>query len=288
MATHAWAVMTFLSSVPAAGQAAPPAPAGDAASMEQGDIALRFFPVFDVQRGAVAALFCRPTVEGLGTEAVYGHEAFHDFDADEWTRIDCAILDEAVLFSQTLARAGIAAVVGATVSFATLGDPRGRIIYREALRAMLARGHGPPLIELADIPDATGAGRIGELVQSLKPLVPRLWVRLPGSHVPLVAPLHARGFVLSMPAALPMHGMQIEARWLARAAQAQGAFACMDRIATAAELDAARQGGIRFVAGPALHRDALAASASLDEIHAVLDSKAVQASRVRSTTSAMA
>jgi hypothetical protein len=266
----------FLAFLPAAASrhAAPPPFVLEAESDASpfADFALRFFPVLDLEHDAVVALFCRPTVDGLGTEAIAGHEAFRAVSPLEWARIDYTILEQAVALSDRLAEGGIAAVVGASVSFATLSDPTGRLIYREALRSVVARGRTMPLIKIEDIPDRVGPGRIGEVVQILRPLVPRLWLHVPGSHVMLGAhgPLHVRGLVLSMPPALPLHGMEIEARWLARQAQAQNARACMDRIATAAELDAARAGGIRFAAGPALGREAVAGGAPLAEIRAAL------------------
>jgi len=232
--------------------------------------ALRFFPVFDIQRHIAVALFCRPMVDGLGTEAVNGHEAFRAVSPQQLVEIDCAILEEAVTLGERLGRAGIAVVVGASLSFATLSDPRARHIYRDALRAVTGRERTPPLIKIEDIPERTGANRIGELVQCLKPLTPRVWVHLPGSHLPLAAPLHARGFVLSMPPMLPLHGMEIEARWLARQGVAHGVSACMDRVSTAAELDAVRTGGVRFAAGPALRRRALEPRATLEEIRETL------------------
>ncbi len=239
---------------------------------DESGFALRFFPVFDLQRDAVVALFCRPTIDGLGTDAIYGHEAFRAVTPLDWARIDCMILDEAVGFAERLARDGIAAVGGASVSFATLSDPRGRHDYREALRAIALRGQAAPLIKIEDIPDRTGPGRIGEIVHSLKTLVPRLWVHVPGSHVPIGAqgPLHVRGLVLSMPPALPRRAMEIEARWLAKQAVAQSALACMDRVTTGAELETVRLVGIRYATGAALKSDALAREATAAEIRDAL------------------
>jgi hypothetical protein len=236
------------------------------------DFVLRFFPVYDFQRRGVAALFCTPMYARAGAEAIYGHRAFHDFTPDEWTGIDCAILAHALAFADRLAKAGIVAAVGASVSFATLSDPRGRMAYREALRAAHARERTYLVLKIEDIPDTTGGQRIGEIVSCVRPLAPRVWVHLPGSHVPLGGHevLHAAGLVLSMPARLPAHGMQTEARWLARVAAVQSALACMDHVDTAAELDTLRAAGIRFVAGYAVQRPALAASASLDDIRAAL------------------
>jgi len=82
--------------------------------------------------------------------------------------------------------------------------------------------------------------------------------------------LHASGLVLSMPARLPFHGMQTEARWLARLAQAQSALACIDHVDTPSELAVVRGSGVRFAAGPALGKPVLAATADPDEVRAVL------------------
>jgi hypothetical protein len=128
------------------------------------------------------------------------------------------------------------------------------------------------VIKIEDIPDTAGGQRIGEIVSCVRPLAPRVWAHLPGSHVPLGGHelLHAAGLVLSMPARIPLHGMQMEARWLARTAQMQSALACMDHVDTAAELDVTRGAGIRFVAGHALQRPALAASASPSDMRDAL------------------
>jgi hypothetical protein len=231
---------------------------------------LRFFPVFDFQRQAVAALFCAPTYDAA--EAVHGHPAFRDFAPSEWAEIDCAILDHALGFAAFLARHGIVAAVGASVAFATLSDPRGRITYRDALRAAHARDQSYLVIKIEGIPEDATAARIGELVASLRLVAPRVWVHLPGSRILLggQVPLHASGLVMSMPTKLPFHGMQSEARWLARQAMLQTALACMDRVDSAAELDSVRAAGIRFVAGQAIGRPALAATATPEEVRDVL------------------
>jgi len=231
---------------------------------------LRFFPVFDFQRQSVAALFCAPTYDAA--EAIHGHPAFQDFTPAEWAEIDCAILDHALGFASQLARHGIVAAVGASVDFATLSDPRGRVAYREALRATNAREQSYLVVKIEDVPEYATAKRIGELVASLRAVAPRVWVHLAGSRIPLGGqePVHASGLVMSMPPKLPFHGMQSEARWLARQAALQTALACMDQIDTAGELETVRAAGVRFVAGQAIGRPALAATATVDDIRDVL------------------
>jgi hypothetical protein len=234
------------------------------------DFVLRFFPVFDFQRHSVAALFCTPMYEGDGAGAIYGHGAFR-FAPTEWAQIDCAILDHALGFGTELLRHGIVTAVGASVAFSTLDDPAGRMTYREALRNAHAGQQPNLVIKIEDIPADAGSRRVGMLVQSLKSLAPRVWVHLPGSRVMGAREsLFAQGLVLSMPAKLPFHGRAIEARWLARQAHLQNALACMDHIDTPAELEVVRGAGVRFAAGHALARPALAASASIDEIRDTL------------------
>ena len=233
-------------------------------------VLLRFFPVFDFQRHGVAALFCVPAYDA--TEAVHGHTAFRDFSPAEWAQIDCAILDHALAFAGTLSRHGIVAAVGASVGYATLADPRGRIAYREALREAHARDQSYLVIKIEGIPEHATAQRIGELVASLRLVAPRIWAHLPGSLIPLgeQAPLHASGLVMSMPAKLPFRGMQSEARWLARQATLQTALACMDTVDSMAELEIVRAAGIRFVEGQATGRPVLAATATADDIRDAL------------------
>jgi hypothetical protein len=244
----------------------------DTGAMPGNDCVLRFFPIYDFQHQRVAALFCTPMFSRAGTQAIYGHKAFSGFTPEEWTAVDCAILQHTLAFTERLAGAGIAAVIGASVSFTTLSDPRGRVLYRDALRAAHAREQRMLVIKIEDIPDTTGGKRIGEIISCIKPLAPRVWAHLPGSHVPLGGHemLHAQGLVLSMPARLPMHGMETEARWLARTAALQSALACMDHVDTTAEYDITRAAGIRFVAGHALKRRALKAGAPLDDIRETL------------------
>ncbi|MEJ1970322.1 MAG: hypothetical protein WDN03_17095 [Rhizomicrobium sp.] len=271
--------MAFLTSGTASVRPAP-APALDAVAAslvmrgewEEADFVLRFFPVFDFQRQAVAALFCTPMYARAGAEAIYGHKAFHDLLAEEWSAIDCAILEHALAFAERLATAGVVVGIGASVSFATLSDPRGRMMYRDALRGANARNHAALVLKIEDIPDRIGGQRIGEIVSSVRPLVPRVWAHLPGSHLPLSGQdvLHAAGVVLSMPARLPATGMAVEARWLSRVAQRQSALACMDHVDSGAELEAVRAANIRYAAGHALNCPALAAEATLDDIRDTL------------------
>jgi hypothetical protein len=175
-------------------------------------------------------------------------------------------------FAGRLAAARIVVGVGASVSFATLSDPIGRMQYRDALRAAHAHEQAYLVVKIEDVPDAVGGKRIAEIVSSVRALAPRVWVHLSGSHLPLGGheQLHANGVVLSMPARLPMHGMATEARWLAKVAAMQTALACMDHVDSTAELDATRAAGIRFVAGHAVGRPALAVDSTLKDIRATL------------------
>ncbi|MEI9888841.1 MAG: hypothetical protein WDN08_20535 [Rhizomicrobium sp.] len=271
--------MAFLPSLQAPAGASPPpladSPLADLARtgvLSGSDLELRFFPVYDFQRRSVAALFCTPMDAGAGAEAIYGHKAFRDIPVYDWSGIDCAILGHALGFASRLAQAGIVAAIGASVSFATLCDPRGRVAYREALRIAHAREQTYLVIKIEDIPEDTSGHHIAEIVSCVRALAPRVWVHLPDSHLPLGGheKLRAAGLVLSMPAGLPVHGMQTEARWLARTATLQSALASLDRVDRAVELEIARTAGIRFVAGHALQCPALIGGASLDEVRATL------------------
>jgi hypothetical protein len=258
--------------------AAAPAPPMHAAvlaetgALDAQGLELRFFPVCDFQRQSVAALFCTPIYAPAGAETLYGHRAFRDFTAPEWAAIDVAILEHALAFAARLAKAGIVVAVGASVSFVTLDDPSGRQHYRDALRSAHAREQAMLALKIEDIPEQAGGRRVAEIVSCVRPLVPRVFVHLPSSRMPLGGRelLHASGLVLSMPARLPLHGMQSEARWLARTAQLQSALACMDHVDTQMELETVRGAAIRFAAGHALNRPALTHDAELDEIRATL------------------
>lgn len=236
------------------------------------DFELRFFPIHDFQRQGVAALFCTPVFAPAGAEALYGHRAFPEIGAQEWSEIDGAMLAHTLSFARRLDAAGIVVGVGASVSFKTLCDPNGRVLYREALRALHAREQSTLVLKIEDIPATTGSQRIAEIVSCVRSLVPRVWVHLPGSPVPLSGheQLHATGLVLSMPPRLPLHGMQTEARWLTRTAALQTALACMDHVDTAMELETVRAAGIRFVAGHALQDPALMGDAAPEDIRAAV------------------
>jgi hypothetical protein len=235
------------------------------------DFALRFFPIYDFQRQRVTALFCLPLC-GTAGEALHGHRAFSDLTTEEWIALDCAILRHTLAFSDRLAESGVVLAVGASVGFRTLSDPIGRMTYRDTLRITRAGERSALMIKIEDFPDTARGRRIGEIVSSVRALSPRVWVHLPGSQLLLsgLEPLRAAGVVLSMPARLPMHGMTAEVRWLARTAAQQSALACMDHVDSFAEFDIARANGIRFVAGQALKRPALAAGAPLHEVRETL------------------
>jgi hypothetical protein len=253
----------------AGGVAAMLAETGEAPGL---DFVLRFLPVCDLARQTIGALFCTPVSEIIGP-VLYGHGAFPR-PAPEWAALDCAILEHAAAFEDQLVSEGLAVAVGASVSYATLSDPRGRLQYREALRAAHAGEHAQLVIKIEDIPDHVGAHALGEVVQSLKPLAPRIWVHLAGSHVPVGGQdlFHAMGLVLSMPPKLPLSRMTAEARWLDRVAKQQAALACMDHVDTMTELEVAHTAGVRFVEGLALGRTAVAARAPLNTIRDALES----------------
>lgn len=264
--------MAFLPSLNGASVAPPPSLLAETGLLESHGLELRFFPVYDFQRQSAAALFCSPMYAPVGVEAIYGHKAFKDFTPAEWAFIDCAILDHALAFAGRLAEAGIVVAVGASVSFATLEDPAGRFLYRSALRAAHAREQAMLVLKIEDIPEWSGGRRIAEIVSCVRPLVPRVFVHMPNSRVPICGHelMQASGVVLSMPPRLPLHGMQTEARWLAQTATLQSAMACMDHVDSALELDAVREAGIRFAAGHALDRPALKGDAALHEVRKTL------------------
>jgi hypothetical protein len=235
------------------------------------DCELRFFPLYDFQRHRVMALFCQP-LSAIAGEALHGHGAFGELSTEQCIALDCAILRHTLAFSDRLAESGVVLTVGASVGFRTLCDPIGRMTYRDTLRLTRAGERSALVIKVEDVPANIRGRRIGEIVSSVRALSPRVWVHLPGSHLPLTSatPLHASGIVLSMPPRLPMPGMTAEARWLARAAARQAALSCMDQVDSFAEFDIARTNGIRLVAGQALKRPALAANAALHEVRETL------------------
>jgi len=234
----------------------------EAGSWDHKDFLLRFFPVFDARRGAAAELFCTPVCDRVGADAIYGHRAFPAFTARVWSAVDIAILHHAHVFAGRLAANGIAVGVGASVSFATLSDPIGRMAYRAALRTADAQDRGTLAIKIEDIPPGTPGKRIGEIASTIAGLA-RVWLHLPDSRIGLTAPLHATGLVLTMPPRLPHQGMQAEACWLARSAAQHGTLACMDHVDTQQEFDSTRSAGVRFVAGAVLHRPSLPGSATV-------------------------
>ncbi|HEY0107370.1 MAG TPA: hypothetical protein VGB91_14915 [Rhizomicrobium sp.] len=240
----------------------------EAGTWEEEDFVLRFFPVVDMRRRAVASLFCTPMCDRVGADTIYGHCAFPAFTGRIWSAIDVAILHHALAFAGRLAAGGVAMAVGASVSFATLSDPTGRMIYRAALRLARAQEQIALAIKIEDIPPDTPAKRIGEIASTIAGLAPRVWLHLPDSRAAPggQGPLHAAGLVLTMPPQLPHQGAQAEARWLARHAAQHGALACMDHVDTQAELESTLSAGVHFVAGAALRRASLSGVASAGEV----------------------
>ena len=223
------------------------------------DFALRFFPVYDLKRQTLAAVFCTPAPDCDRAEPIFGHKNFHDVALSDWPILDCAILEHAVLLAARLAASEVVVAVGASVTFGTLCDPIGRRLYREALRAMNPREKAHFLLKVEEIPDQTDLTRIVDIVSQVRPLASRVWVHLPNSRMLIGArdDLHASGLVLSLPARLTPYGVLSEARWLVDVAKRQKTLACMEHVDSATDLEMTRRAGIRFAAGHALHRPSL-------------------------------
>lgn len=241
--------------------------AHDGVDVEQG-VELTFFPVHDLRRAAVSALFCAPTFAG----AEFGHAAFRDISASELPYIDRAILHHGLSFAQRLAEAGVVVAVGVPVSFETLAWSKSRQIYQGALRAANVAQNAQLILKIEDIPPGTPAERIAQLMSGLRAFVRHIFIHLPDNHVELVMAgrMGASGLVKSLQRRAALPEVLADSKWLSRAAHAQGAMSCIDHVESDEALAVVRSADIRFAVGHVFGAETLRGTAPMDEVRGVL------------------
>jgi hypothetical protein len=234
---------------------------------EQG-VELIFFPVHDLATRTVSSLFCAPTFAG----AVFGYQAFHDLGQAEMPYIDRAILMHGLKFARRLAHAGIHTPVGVPVSFETLSWSKSRDIYQSALRAANIARFPQLVIKVDDIPAGTPADRIARVVSSLKPFARFVSVHLPNNNLELsmMGRMGASGLVLSLPRRAAHPEVLANSKWLAAAAAAQNATACIDHVESDDALAVVRSAGVHFAVGNVFGAETLRGTASMEEVRTVL------------------
>lgn len=242
--------------------------ARDGVDVEQG-VELTFFPVHDLRRAAVSALFCAPTFAG----AEFGHAAFRDIGASELPYIDRAILQHGLSFAQRLAEAGIVVAVGVPVSFETLAWSKSRQIFQGALRAANLSQNPQLILKIEDIPPGTPAERIAQLMSGLRAFVRHIFIHLPDNHVELVMAgrMGASGLVKSLQRRAALPEVLADSKWLSRAAHAQGAMSCIDHVESDEALAVVRSADIRFAVGHVFGAETLRGTAPMDEVRDVLE-----------------
>jgi hypothetical protein len=242
--------------------------ARDGLYIEQG-VELTFYPVHDLRRRAVSALFCAPTFAG----AVFGHHAFQGLKPAELPYVDRAILNHSVAFANRLAEAGMLVAIGAAVSFETLAWSKSREIYQRALRAAKLAPNAQLILKLEDIPSGTPADRITQIVTSLRPFARHTFVHLPNKQVDLTMTgrMGASGFVLSLQRRAPLPEVLADSKWLSRAAMTQNAMSCIDYVESDEVLAVVRSADIRFAVGNVFGAETLRGTAPIDEVRGVID-----------------
>jgi len=241
--------------------------ARDGVHVEQ-NVELTFFPVHDLRRKAVSALFCAPTFAG----AVFGHQAFQQLSPSELPFIDRAILIHTLAFAKRLAEAGIVLAVGAPVSFETLAWSKSRQIYQWALRGNHVADQPQIILKIEDIPPGTPADRIAQVVSSLKPFARHIFVHLPNDHIELgmTGRMGASGLVMSLERRAALPEILSDSKYLSRMAVAQGAMSCIDHVESDEALNVVRSAGIRFAVGHVFGAETTRGTAPLNDIKGVL------------------
>ncbi len=202
-----------------------------------------FAPVEDFKTGRIVAYFCKPFLAAEHAQA-YGYHA-----VSKLTRVplalDLAVLEHTLAFSRHIAAAGIRAGAVATVGYETLARSKSREAYRAALRESGASEDPFLVLKIADLPRGIPTWRLADVVQTVRPLVHRIFVRLRTGRVNFAQEgfLGARGFVFDLPDTLSPANLKAEVGRMARICEGQGARLCIDNIANDIWWEAAKAGG---------------------------------------------
>ncbi len=206
-------------------------------------ISFDFAPAEDFKSGRIVAYFCKPFV-AAGHAQAYGYHAVSKLMRNPLA-LDLAVLEQTLAFSRHLAAAGIRAGAVAAVSYETLARSKSREAYRAALRESGASEDPFLVLKIADLPRGIPTWRLADVIQTVRPLVHRIFVRLRTGRVNFVQEgfLGARGFVFDLPDSLSPANLKAEVGRMARICEGQGARLCIDNIANDIWWEAAKAGG---------------------------------------------
>jgi hypothetical protein len=242
--------------------------ARDGYDIEQG-VELIFFPVHDLLKRAVSALFCAPSFAG----ALFGHQAFQNLGLGELPYIDRAILLHALAFANRVTEAGYSIDVGAPVSFETLAWTKSREIYQSALRGADIAHHPRLVLKIEDVPSDISAEQITRIVSGLRPFCKHISIQLPNNRFDALSakPIGASGLVLSLQRRAALPEILADSKWLVRMAQLQNATSCIDHVESNEALAVVKSAGIRFAVGNVFGGETLRGTALSQDIREVLE-----------------
>ena len=210
------------------------------------DLEFAFLPVVDFVKKRTTSFFCAP-FRVNGPLSVCG---YREVSASLHTTfdLDAKLLRQATLFTEKFTRSGIYAGVAATVNYETLARPRSRNAYQELLRQ--ARAADNPLLILAieGLPKGIPAGRIGDIVQCVRPFTRRVFVHLPDVQTAAahIGNIGASGFVMALRRGAPQVETDRIIKVLMGFCTSQGALSCIDRVEDEPLWNLSRALGIRF------------------------------------------
>jgi hypothetical protein len=220
------------------------------------NVELRFVPIHDLQRHRVTMFFCEPVFAVQNAPIIHGYRAFQGLGPRELPFVDRAILAHAVKFARRLAGAGTVATIGTSVNYETLASPKGRELYQQALRAAGVADHPFLILNIENLPEATGSARLAEIVAAVRHHVKRIFVHLPDmeTNVQHCGHMGIAGFTLTLPPDSTRVSAMGAAKWLLRECEAQQAHSCIDCIDNEEMVELMTLAGIRFGAGSAFGR----------------------------------
>jgi hypothetical protein len=231
----------------------------------------RFWPIWAVQRRAVAAHYCAPRIDAGGGTARLGYDTdFLDKQShkcSDYLDLDLRLLDQA----DSAAKNAPTAPIGVSVHVTTMRNQRARRLYLDQIAA-ISLASQRMFIVIAEIEPGTPLVTLTEWVSTLRRTFPRVGLELHHSDRALnalgSAGIWAAGFHLSMPpwgTSTPLRAELNDLDGWCRTLRRQGVQPLIHGFAEQAFLDLASCSDLAFATGeklwPSLERP-LAASAS--------------------------
>ncbi len=213
---------------------------------------LGFSPIYDLRRCTATTFLCAPYRDPLDARRDTA-APLQAIDPRDRPSLDEAMLEQSLLLTRLIAGANLAAAAATPVSFETLASPRGRRLYQFALRSAAALANPYLLVKIEDVPPGTPAARLAEIVATIRPFAPRVFVQVPDAGMRLLedGQLGATGVFAKLPAAAGPVAIARLATALVRAAAAQRACSYMEDVPGMSALSLVRAAGVRFASGRA-------------------------------------